>query len=213
MSRGRNVCSVDDRKVNKGGAKAVMAVAEIRAPIGKKFVRQKTTVRESKKLAHGEREGTDSGRKNFFFRHNTSFQDFFVEGVNTVQEKDDKSKMVSETVYEQWMDSVIENGVKNIRREYLELVRSYVPSGTQRAWESDKNYDKNRQKIDSFSLSSILVLQRASRVDFEKSPFQPHFRLVRHAFPLHCMLKFRYDDIRVLDETRVVLKHCGNIYL
>ncbi|VDN28155.1 unnamed protein product [Gongylonema pulchrum] len=119
MSRGRNVCSVDDRKVNKGGAKAVMAVAEIRAPIGKKFVRQKTT------------------------------------------EKDDKSKMVSETVYEQWMDSVIENGVKNIRREYLELVRSYVPSGTQRAWESDKNYDKNRQKIDSFKEDYI----NASYVD------------------------------------------------
>uniref|UniRef100_A0A0R3RJ40 Tyrosine-protein phosphatase domain-containing protein n=1 Tax=Elaeophora elaphi TaxID=1147741 RepID=A0A0R3RJ40_9BILA len=38
-------------------------------------------------------------------------------------------------------------GIRNIRREYIDLLRNYVPVVTQRAWEAAKNYYKNRYKI------------------------------------------------------------------
>ncbi|KAL3995501.1 Protein-tyrosine phosphatase family protein [Acanthocheilonema viteae] len=124
MSRGKNICSVDDRrqKTKDSGKMLVALPSPTRAPIGKKFIRQK----------HVDKTG--------------------------------KLKIITPaTYYEQWTEAVLESGIRNIRREYIDLVRNYVPTGTQHAWEDDKNYYKNR-----------------------------------------------YDDVRVLDNTRVILKDTPN---
>uniref|UniRef100_A0A0M3IJZ2 Tyrosine-protein phosphatase domain-containing protein n=2 Tax=Ascaris lumbricoides TaxID=6252 RepID=A0A0M3IJZ2_ASCLU len=60
---------------------------------------------------------------------------------------------------EEWMNSTAELGVRGVRKEFVRDIKGYVPSGSQSAWESDKNFDKNR-----------------------------------------------YEDIRLLDKTRVIIK-------
>ncbi|KAL3994699.1 Protein-tyrosine phosphatase family protein [Acanthocheilonema viteae] len=67
------------------------------------------------------------------------------------------------TPYELWADQIIDMGIRNIRREFINTVRTYNPSGTTNAWEDDKNYEKNR-----------------------------------------------YEDIKLLDKTRVVLRDTPN---
>lgn len=52
--------------------------------------------------------------------------------------------MIAPTISEQWIEAVLESGIRNIRREFIDLVRNYVPTGTQHAWEADINYSKNR---------------------------------------------------------------------
>ncbi|VDN01311.1 unnamed protein product [Thelazia callipaeda] len=48
------------------------------------------------------------------------------------------------TPYEHWIDQVIDMGIRNIRREFVNTIRTYTPTGSMSAWEADKNYDKNR---------------------------------------------------------------------
>lgn len=45
---------------------------------------------------------------------------------------------------EEWMNSTAELGVRGVRKEFVRDIKGYVPSGSQSAWESDKNFDKNR---------------------------------------------------------------------
>lgn len=60
----------------------------------------------------------------------------------------------STTVYERWVETVVDLGLRNIRREFLNEIKNYVPSGSMTAWEDDKNYDKNR--FNAFIKSSKL---------------------------------------------------------
>ncbi|VDN41276.1 unnamed protein product [Gongylonema pulchrum] len=46
--------------------------------------------------------------------------------------------------YELRAEQVVDMGIRNIRREFVSIIRSYTPHGTMNAWEADKNYDKNR---------------------------------------------------------------------
>uniref|UniRef100_A0A915BEJ0 Tyrosine-protein phosphatase domain-containing protein n=1 Tax=Parascaris univalens TaxID=6257 RepID=A0A915BEJ0_PARUN len=48
------------------------------------------------------------------------------------------------SVSELWMDEVAALGIRGIRKEFVNDLKSYVPSGPQSAWECEKNYDKNR---------------------------------------------------------------------
>lgn len=42
------------------------------------------------------------------------------------------------------MDEVAALGIRGIRKEFVNDLKCYVPSGPQSAWECEKNYDKNR---------------------------------------------------------------------
>uniref|UniRef100_A0A915AQE0 Protein-tyrosine-phosphatase n=1 Tax=Parascaris univalens TaxID=6257 RepID=A0A915AQE0_PARUN len=64
---------------------------------------------------------------------------------------------------EEWMNNTAELGVRGVRKEFVRDIKGYVPSGSQSAWENDKNFDKNR-----------------------------------------------YEDIRLLDKTRVIIKKAQN---
>uniref|UniRef100_A0A0M3HW88 Protein-tyrosine phosphatase n=1 Tax=Ascaris lumbricoides TaxID=6252 RepID=A0A0M3HW88_ASCLU len=48
------------------------------------------------------------------------------------------------SVPELWMDEVAALGIRGIRKEFVNDLKCYVPSGPQSAWECEKNYDKNR---------------------------------------------------------------------
>ncbi|VDK67332.1 unnamed protein product [Litomosoides sigmodontis] len=125
-TKGRMVCSVDDRKQSKGvAARRRVIQNDYRTPIGKKFV-HKTTEKSNKAAAK-------------------------------------YSEPRKKTPYELWADQITDMGIRNIRREFVTLVRAYNPPGTTSAWESDRNYDKNR-----------------------------------------------YEDVKLLDKTRVILKDTPN---
>lgn len=107
-TKGRMVCSVDERKQSKGNVRRRGAISgEARTPIGKKFV-HKSSEKSTKTLSKG----------------------------SEVEQK--------KTPYEIWADQAVDMGVRNIRREFVSIIRTYTPAGTISAWEADKNYDKNR---------------------------------------------------------------------
>uniref|UniRef100_A0A1I7VX13 Uncharacterized protein n=1 Tax=Loa loa TaxID=7209 RepID=A0A1I7VX13_LOALO len=113
-TKGRMVCSVDERRQSKGVARRRTIQTDFRAPIGKKFVH--------KAVVSSNNNSEKSGK------------------AMTKYSEPQKKK----TLYELWADQVIEMGIRNIRREFVTAVRTYNPPGTTNAWEADKNYDKNR---------------------------------------------------------------------
>ncbi|MCP9261792.1 hypothetical protein DINM_005117 [Dirofilaria immitis] len=104
-TKGRMVCSVDDKRQSKGLIRRHTIQTDFRVPIGKKFV-HKTIEKSSKSMTK------------------------YSEGHK------------KKTSYELWADQVIDMGIRNIRREFVTTIRTYIPSGTTTAWEADKNYDK-----------------------------------------------------------------------
>ncbi|VDM47288.1 unnamed protein product [Toxocara canis] len=58
--------------------------------------------------------------------------------------EDKSSASHKASVPELWMDDVATLGIRGIRKEFVNELKSYVPNGPQTAWECEKNYDKNR---------------------------------------------------------------------
>lgn len=51
-------------------------------------------------------------------------------------------------VQEEWLQSVIELGIRGIRKEFLNKIKNYIPeNATTEAWNLDQNFDKNRFHI------------------------------------------------------------------
>lgn len=51
-------------------------------------------------------------------------------------------------VQEEWLQSVIQLGIRGIRKEFLNKIKNYIPeNATTEAWNLDQNFDKNRFHI------------------------------------------------------------------